>query len=377
MDDPFLKHSPNTYDKGTINFIGNGRVIAINVTLLTVFALGVVLRLTRQIFLPFFIALLLSYAVAPIIAFLTKRKVSHIIAIIVVLILLMVISFLVSLILFSSIRSLTANYAFYQERFVTLISSLIQRYNIPDTAVNDLINFFDPSIIANIVLSLSGSFVTFGQYLILVILFMFFLLLEHKYIRRKLALAFNRKTNRQINNVLVDINRQIGAYLSIKIAISLMTGILVYIVFLLIGVDFPFIWGTLAFLFNFIPSVGSIIISLISSLFVIIQFLPNWLPIIAAITSILVIQIIMGNLIEPHLLGERLNISPVLLIISLLIWGTVWGFAGMFLSVPLAVALKIVLLGIPATRFLGILMGSKPNIKSYTRKTKISTRQSV
>ncbi|HKJ85435.1 MAG TPA: AI-2E family transporter, partial [Spirochaetia bacterium] len=152
-------------------------------------------------------------------------------------------------------------------------------------------------------------------------------------------------------------NAQIGRYLSVKLIVSLATGLLVWGAFTLIGVEFAFIWGATSFLFNFIPSIGSILIGATSFVFALVQFYPDPNPIVAAGISMLTIQLVLGNVIDPKLQGDRLKISPVVILFSLLFWGWLWGIVGLFLAVPLTVALKIVFENIPGFEFLGVLMG--------------------
>jgi predicted PurR-regulated permease PerM len=114
----------------------------------------------------------------------------------------------------------------------------------------------------------------------------------------------------------------------------------------------------LTFLFNFIPSIGSIVITAVSAAFAVVQFLPQWNLIIATFLSMAVTQIVIGNVVDPQLLGERLNLSPVVILLSLLVWGWIWGVIGMFLAVPITAAIKITLENVPGVRAIGILMGT-------------------
>ena len=133
---------------------------------------------------------------------------------------------------------------------------------------------------------------------------------------------------------------------------------LVWTAFSLIGVDFAFIWAVLSFLFNFIPSIGSIVVGVTSSVFALVQFYPDCEPHSRGGISMLTIQLVLGNVIDPKLQGDSLKISPVVILFSLLFWGWLWGIVGLFLAVPLTVALKIVFENIPG-RVCGVLMGRR------------------
>ena len=339
--------------------------VKINTILLAIIAavaVGSVLRVTDQIFLPLVIAVLLSFAFSPVVAFMARHRMPRIISILSVLTLFLTVGFLIGFVLYSSIRSLTREFPIYQARVIAIIESVIERYNLSETLLDDLIPITG---MRSLVLSVSGNFLSFVSGLVLVLIFLLFIMLEQQYVQPKLIAALNKETTDKLNDVVRNINAQIGRYIGIKLLVSMLTAVSVFISFSIIGVDFPVIWATLTFLFNFIPSIGSFAISLLASLFAFVQFSPQWGLVVATVLSISLTELIVGNFIEPSMLGERLNISPVLLIISLLIWGWIWGIAGMFLSVPLTVAIKITLESIPATKPIGILMGGRPPRSRY------------
>jgi predicted PurR-regulated permease PerM len=130
-------------------------------------------------------------------------------------------------------------------------------------------------------------------------------------------------------------------------------------------VDFAVTWGALAFFLNFIPTVGSIAASLPPILLALVQFYPSIWPGVFTLLSILTIQLGMGNGIAPKVLGDQLNLSPVVILLSLLFWGWLWGVVGALLSVPITAALKIVCENIESLQPISVMMGSG---KSYRRE---------
>lgn len=318
-------------------------------------AVGTVLRLTGEIFIPFTIALLLSFVFAPMVAFMTQHKVPRIMAISIVLVIFLAFGYLIVQIVYSSAQSLLREFPKYQSRFAQLLEGLIVRFDLPNTIVSDL---EITRTIGNMVVSFSGNLMSFFSGFMLVFIFLLFLLMEKPYVRRKMALAVRDETTRRFNRVLLHINSQIGRYVGVKIFVSGLTASIVYISFRTIGVDFPFIWAVLTFLFNFIPSIGSIAITFISGTFAVVQFIPAWNLVIATVLSMATTQFLIGNLLDPKLLGDRLNLSPVVILLSLLLWGWLWGIAGLFLAVPLTVAIKIVFENVPGMEAFGILMGT-------------------
>lgn len=318
-------------------------------------AIGTVLRLTGEIFIPFVIAVLLSFVFSPMVTFMVRRKVPRFVAISVVLLIFLAFGYLIVQIVYTSAQSLLREFPKYQERFAQLLEETIVRFDLPQTIVSDL---EITRTVGNMVFSFSGTLMSFLSGFMLVFIFLLFLLLEKPYVRRKMTLAVRDETTRRFNRVLIHINSQIGRYIAVKIFVSGLTASIVYVAFKVIGVDFPFIWAVLTFLFNFIPSIGSIAITFISGTFALVQFLPEWNPVIATFVSMATTQFLIGNLLDPKLLGDRLNLSPVVILLSLLLWGWLWGTAGLFLAVPLTVAIKIVFENIPGLEAFGILMGT-------------------
>jgi predicted PurR-regulated permease PerM len=198
-----------------------------------------------------------------------------------------------------------------------------------------------------------------------VLIFLVFMLLGKPYFQNKIERAFPNSQGERINQVTVSIASQISRYLSIKVMISAITGILVWLVLWLMGVDFAITWGVLTFLLNFIPTVGSIVATIPPVLLAVVQFYPNlWLA-AGVLTTLLLIQQVIGNFIEPKLMGENLNLSPVVILISVVFWGWLWGITGALLSVPIAAALKIVCENIEMLKPISVLMGSGKHYQKH------------
>ena len=332
--------------------------------ILTVLAIAGVLHVTGSVFVPLVIAVLLSFVFSPIVRFLSKHGVPRSLSILTVLLIFLAFSFLVGLVLYSSIQSLLRQFPMYQRRISMLLTELIVYFDLP----SDILDEFQINRqIGSLLVSISGSFMSFLSGLILVIVFLFFVLLEQPFLHRKLTQAIQDRATKKITIMLAHINSQIGRYLGVKLFVSFLTATIVFAAFSIIGVDFPFIWSVLTFLFNFIPSIGSIMITALSAAFALVQFLPEWNYVIAAVAAMGLTQMIVGNVVDPKLLGERLNLSPVVILLSLLVWGWIWGIIGMFLAVPITGAIKITLENVPGVRPIGILMGTG-NFKKRRRK---------
>jgi AI-2 transport protein TqsA len=161
----------------------------------------------------------------------------------------------------------------------------------------------------------------------------------------------------RVRSMLEAINGQVRKYLVIKTAMSLVNGLMVWIVLALFGVDFAALFGLLAFLLNFIPSIGSLLATALRVGFAFFQFGTFWTPLWILVVTVS-LDTVMGSFLEPKIMGKGLGLSPLLVFFSLLFWGWLWGIPGMILSVPLTAVVKIVCQNIPALRPVAVLMGS-------------------
>jgi AI-2 transport protein TqsA len=322
--------------------------------LLAVIAVGAVLKVTATVVQPLVIALLLSFVLSPLVDRLHSYRLPWFVAILIVIVLLLAFGSLVAFVLYTSVQGVVRQFPRYVNRLLELLREVIETLELPP----ELIFEFDITRqLGGYLLTISGSFLGVMGSLTMVLIFVLFLLMEKPYLRPKIMEALQGPRTDRVFRIVGHINAQIGRYLSVKLVISLATGVLVWGSFTIIGVDFAFIWAVLAFLFNFIPSIGSILVGVTSFAFAIVQFYPQPNPIVATGASMLAIQTIVGNIIDPKLQGDRLKISPVVILFSLLFWGWLWGVVGLFLAVPLTVAMKIALENVPGLESFGVLMG--------------------
>jgi len=184
--------------------------------------------------------------------------------------------------------------------------------------------------------------------------------------------ALSERRAAQMKKIVGSISSEISRYLWVMVIISLTTGVLIWLALSLIGVDFPVTWGALAFFFNFIPTIGSIVASLPPILLALVQFYPAVWPGVVTLVAITAIQMTIGNFIAPKVLGDRLHLSPVVILISLLFWGWLWGIVGALLAVPIASAIKIACENIEELHPIAIMMGSGRRFWKESRKVKKS-----
>lgn len=187
----------------------------------------------------------------------------------------------------------------------------------------------------------------------LVLLIMVFILAEAAVFPRKLRMALGEGGDDSIR--LTKIVREVQTYLTIKTLVSLATGITIGLFAAAIGLDFPVLLGLIGFVLNYIPTIGSVIASVPAVLLALIQFgLGSALGVGVVYLGV---NTVFGNIIEPNLMGRRLGLSTLVVVLSLIFWGWVWGPLGMFLSIPLTMILKILLENTPDLRWMAVLLG--------------------
>lgn len=198
--------------------------------------------------------------------------------------------------------------------------------------------------------------------MVMVAFYTIFMFIEEGLFRHKINLIVGRgKKGEQFHTVLMKMDKMMSRYIILKSFLNLVTAAIAFIVLYFVGIDSPFFWAALIFFTCFIPSIGAILGTLLPALFSLIQF-ADFFPFIIIIFVIGTIQVVIGNYIEPKIMGNTLNISPLFGIFALALWGTIWGVTGMLLSVPITVAMIIVMAQFPSTRNFAILMSEKGRV---------------
>lgn len=198
--------------------------------------------------------------------------------------------------------------------------------------------------------------------MIMIAFYIVFIFIEESYFVQKVQLIATESGNPEAyKETFKKIDKTMSRYIGLKSLIALATATLGYFVFFFVGLNAPVFWAFLLFMMNFIPSIGPILASILPASFALLQFggFKEFLIIISALTSI---SLLIGNFLEPRLMGNTLNISPLVAILSLAVWGSLWGITGMLLSVPITVALIIILSQFPSTRSIAILLSERGRV---------------
>ena len=344
--------------------------------------IAVVLKELQHIFIPLVIAYLLFFLFNPLNNLCERIGLPLAATIVIDVIIISVIAWGVSFFIIDSFGRFGSQFPEYAQKLNALVSSTAASLGIRDTyltkfSIQDLLQTIDYKLLAGNVFN--STFSMLGNVLFVLFFFIFIVTghastyesIKKRYVNKKVEpelkkirqkygdspLESESEVDQWMGNKLNierhekeeklagtfrEINGQIKKYIISKIAVNLSAAVIVTIMLSLFGVDFPVIWGLFVFLFNFIPTIGSAIALVLPAVMVLIQFGSIGFALLIALI-IGVVQTLCFNILEPSIIGKKLNLNPLLILLSVLLWGYIWGIAGMILSVPLTAIIKIII----------------------------------
>jgi predicted PurR-regulated permease PerM len=288
-----------------------------------------------------------------------RRKVPTIIAVLIILIGLILVGAFLSVFVGTSVNEFLQNVPVYQERLQGQTAVLLewnQRIGL-DISERYLKTSFNAGTAMRLVGTLLSNLTSLMTNAFMILLTVVFILFEAASFPAKLRAAIGdpEASLSGYRRFMESVNR----YLAIKTLISLGTGITATILLMILDIDFPVLWGILAFLLNFIPNIGSVIAGVPPVLLGLVQYGPGTALMVAL--GYLAINSLFGNILEPRIMGEGLGLSTLIVFVSLVFWGWVLGPVGMLLSMPLTMIVKIALESQEDTRWLAIFLGKPPH----------------
>lgn len=316
------------------------------------------LKLASAVFVPVTVALFLAMASLPLLQWLLRHRVPRALAVSVTALADLAVIVFFGWLLLVSLQEVTDELPAYQDRLTGLIDGTVAWLETRGFPASDWVSpaSFEPGALVDLVSSTFVGVASFVTAVVLVSLLVAFMLLESVDLGDKLAVAFH--TDREALRRYTRITREVRRYLVLKTLISLVTGLSIGLWVAALGLAFPVFWGFLAFLLNFIPNLGSVLAAIPAVAFALIQLgVPGALGVAAGYA---LVNIWWGNIVEPNLMGRRLRLSPLVVFVSLLFWGWVWGPAGMVLSVPMTMAFKIGFENSPNLKWLAVLLEQAP-----------------
>lgn len=333
------------------------------------------LKAAASVLMPVLLAGFLAVlSVAPI-RYLQKRGLGEALSAIVVFAGVLVVMGVLSVVVGASLRDFDDNLPLYREHLegslnwiFTWAESQGDRFSL--NALRESVDLGKVVDLAGSLANAAGSVVSNTLFILLTVAF---ILAEVTGFPRKLRVALD-DPSADLEGY-AGIVQNIQDYLAIKTKVSLATGVLVLILTAACGVDYPVLWGLVAFMLNFVPTIGSIIAAVPAVLLAFVQFGPE--RAIGVLIGFAVINVVMGNILEPRLMGRKLGLSALVVFLSLVFWGWVWGPAGMLLSVPLTMVVKILLEHSDDMRWVAVLLGPEGEIEHHAREAQARADESM
>ena len=250
-------------------------------------------------------------------------------------------------------------YTEYSEKLIEWAVNLMQTLSVPPEAVK---NFYWFAILRDNASNISSLIIALSSKFVMTFVFLMFMMVESQYLDDKINKAFGKNSER-VRKIISAISEQVSQYLGTLALISFVTGVCAWLVLTILGVRLAAGWGVLTFLLNFIPTVGSIIATIPPVVMAVIQFSPGLFRPFLVLVLLTAIQLAIGNVITPKVMGDKLGVSPVMILLSLLLWGMIWGIPGALLSTPIMSIIKIVCENIPVLHSIAILIGSGESVR--------------
>ena len=317
-------------------------------------------KFASVIIVPFLLSLFIAIILSPSYNFFKSRGIPEILSITIVMMVFLFFLALIAKLIGSSVHQFGANIDLYADKLNIYYKELADFLNgigieIPVSEISTMINSKEIMRFSSAIIEAISSLFTNGFIVVLTVVFM---LLESQHFTAKINAADKDKaTMKQISQIF----SQIKSYMVIKALISLFTGFVIYASLYFIGTDYAFLWGVLAFLLNFIPNIGSIIAAVPAVLITLVQL--GGFSALLVMTLYFVVNIVIGSIVEPKVMGRGLGLSTLVVFISLIFWGWLLGLVGMLLSIPLTIMAKIVFAANENTKWIAIMLGSGENLQ--------------
>jgi predicted PurR-regulated permease PerM len=327
-----------------------------------------VLKLAAQVLLPITIGILLALVLYPLVLAFNKLRIPRIVSIVLVVIIIAAGLYALGMAIFSSGRAILSRYPRYERKLTEIYVWIAQFFRL---SYNQDMSFFENiwnqigarQKILGMTYSLSNAFIGFLGNALIILFLVLFLLIEASQFNEKIELAFAQRSDR-VKRIGVGIMDQVARYLAAKFFISLLNGLVFAFGLGLMKVEFAFVWAAIQFALNFIPSLGSIASGFMVFLFALLQFWPEPGPIILVVAFVLAVNLVLGYILDPKIIGDNVGISPLAALGSVLLWGWIWGFAGMVLAVPMMGIIKIICENFKFLEPVSILLSSKKAVRA-------------
>lgn len=354
------------------------RTIVVTLTLLAAIASIAAIYVLKSILIPFVLAGLLSIVYRPLVTKLRSWKIPMVLCLLAVLIITGGCLWGMYNIISISVDAAITKAPEYQTRITELqvqfnkTTAYVSKALALKPGVMKMERWFNDETLSSTATGVANGLLAFAGDSVLILLFLIFMVPGGEFFPRKLRLAFDGVTTFDVVAVYRAVNQKVRRYLGIKTMLNAAVAILTYIVLLIWGVDFAELIALLTFLMHYLPNIGSFLSTVIPGVVALVQF-GSLGEAMLIVVILIVMQNIIGNIIEPKIMGTSLDLSPVLVLFSLAFWGLIWGVVGMILSVPIMAVTKVILENIPSTRPLAVLMSGSPKPSKHKVVNKAET----
>ncbi len=322
------------------------------------------IKSATAIIIPFLLSIFIAIILSPLYSYFNKKGIPNGLSLTLVITLFVIFLASVAKLIGTSAQEFSSNIGVYEQQLSSSFHKLGEiiislGIELPEDEISTIINPKQIMLFSSGVVQGIGSMFTNGFVILLSVVFM---LLESEHFASKISYAFN--DNSVVKNI-EEILSKIKRYMVLKALISLFTGLIIWIALLIIGTDYAFLWAVLAFMLNFIPNIGSIIAAVPAVLLTLVQ--------LGSISAFIVsglyiaVNVIIGSVIEPKIMGKGLGLSTLVVFLSLLFWGWLLGIVGMLLSIPLTIMAKIVFQTNENTRWIAMLLGTGENLNKANK----------
>lgn len=369
------------------------KTLSIPLCVIALVAAGAALMAMKGILMPLVVAFFFATLLGPIVDVLVKRRIPTALAVLIIILVTALVVFLLGQLFYGQAKVFIAEYPEYHK----LVAKSVEEFKESDllailpAGFRDLLDVkweevLPVKTVVQHALGTLGTLLSMLGTLLLILVYMIFILPERNSIPFRLRAAYDKAEGARIWGIVESIQRDVESFIVGKTVISLATGILVTLFLWIMGVKFFFIWGIITFLFNFIPNIGSTLATLFPILMAIIQPAPRdagmaLVPefglgqIIVMAVVLVAIQFAVGSLIEPRLLGNRLRLSPLVVFLSFIFWGWLWGVPGMILSTPIMATVRIVFENVEPLKPIAVLVSNQGPRSDKTESAKPAAKQ--
>jgi predicted PurR-regulated permease PerM len=341
----------------------NNTLLNVNLTIISLVIVFYILYIWASFIIPFVIALLLAFSIISTYSFIKKIIKRPIVSFFLAVIFYIVFFWVIVKVINSNVTDIIDKSSFYQDQLRFLIDKNVSKFWIKEWEFyQNMWNYIDLQVIFSTMTTLITSMLSYTW---IIIFYLIFILLEYKFFSKKLDLMIKDKDKKKkIFDIIYEIKHDVRSYFFIKTFVSLLTWFFSYILMKSVWLDFALFWTFIIFVLNFIPNIWSVIAVFFPVILSLVQF-NDYYHFFIVFSGLVFIQMIIWNIIDPKLTWNKLNLSPLVILLALVFWWLIWGVIWAILSVPIMVILSIIFSKFEETKSIAILLSEKWDVRTW------------